>query len=493
MRWPGRFALKLLGLMLLVALLSAVLSTYAFYQVTLRFADFSLAQAERVAVASKHASEVFRTYFENRQEEFGRRARAIAASGVHEAADLAATEGLLRARVLEGDDEADVWEAEPATLARSREAPPIVVALPAEEGDPAPRILELTFGIPLQMYENSLSLRDAIDKEKELGHVYQHVIPRFLRQYVVLVLMLLAAAPLVGWLFARRVTRRVARLHEAARQVGSGDLTVRVAPKGKDELAELGRAFDAMVAELAHARSRLEYLQKVSAWQEVARRLAHEIKNPLTPVQLAVQELSSKYPGGDDAYRRLLDTASEILRDEIGSLRRLVEDFSAFAKLPEVEPAAIDLAALVTEILRLQPEWQPFVTVTPCPQPVPVMCDRTLFRRVIANLVENALQAAQGAGRVPVIRIAVEARLGRAVVAVADNGPGVSPADRQHIFDPYVTHRAGGTGLGLAIVRKIVIDHGGDVSVGTSEAGGALFAVELPLHAEGGPPRPAAP
>jgi nitrogen fixation/metabolism regulation signal transduction histidine kinase len=306
-----------------------------------------------------------------------------------------------------------------------------------------------------------------------------------LRQYVVLVLMMLAAAPLVGWVFARQVTRRVMRLHEAARRVGTGDLSVRVAPQGKDELAELGRAFDGMVAELAQARSRLEYLQKVSAWQEVARRLAHEIKNPLTPIQLAVQELATKYAGGDASYQRLLDTAAEILREEIASLRRLVDDFSAFSKLPEVEPMAIDLNVLLAEILRLQPEWQGFVTVEPSTKPVPAMCDRTLFRRAIANLVENAIQAAQGTGRTPEIHIRIEARGERAAVSVADNGSGVPEANRQHIFDPYVTHREGGTGLGLAIVRKIVIDHGGDVTVGASPAGGALFTIELPIHTAG--------
>jgi two-component system nitrogen regulation sensor histidine kinase NtrY len=480
MRWPGRFALKTLGLMLLVAVLSALLSTYAFYQVTLRFADFSLAQADQVAVASKHATEVFRIYFENRQKEFQRRARALAENGVHDVDALAATEGLLRARLFEGGEEIDTWEAEPEALQRAREAPPIVVAMPADDANAPPRILELTFGIPLEVYENSLALREAIDREEELGHVYEHVVPHFLRQYVVMVLMMLAAAPLVGWVFARKVTRRVARLHAAARQVGAGDLTVRVAPTGQDELAQLGRAFDGMVAELAHARSRLEYLQKVSAWQEVARRLAHEIKNPLTPVQLAVQELASKYAGDDAGYRRLLDTATEILREEIGSLRRLVDDFSAFAKLPEVEPTAIDLNVLVAEILRLQPEWQSFVTVAPAATPVPALCDRTLFRRVLANLVENAVQAAQSLGRSPEVRIGIEARGERAALTVTDNGPGVPEAERQHIFDPYVTHRPGGTGLGLAIVRKIVIDHGGDVSVAAAATGGARFTVELP-------------
>jgi signal transduction histidine kinase len=109
------------------------------------------------------------------------------------------------------------------------------------------------------------------------------------------------------------------------------------------------------------------------------------------------------------------------------------------------------------------------------------MCDRVLFRRVIANLVENATQAAQSVGRAPMVHIRVAARRARAAVTVTDNGPGVPEADRQRIFDPYVTHRPGGTGLGLAIVRKIVIDHGGDVSVAAASAGGAAFTVELPL------------
>jgi nitrogen fixation/metabolism regulation signal transduction histidine kinase len=343
-----------------------------------------------------------------------------------------------------------------------------------------PRVLELTFGIPLQMYEDFLSLREAIDQQQQTGRVYDLILPRFLRQYVVMVLVMLTAAPLLGWFFARQVTRRVGRLHEAARRVGAGDLQVRVSPKGKDELDQLGLAFDGMVAELAQTRSRLEYLQKVSAWQEVARRLAHEIKNPLTPIQLSVQELASKYTGDDASYRRLLDTATEILREEITSLRRLVDDFSAFAKLPKVEPAAVDLHALLTEAVRLQPEWQGLVTVEPSRGPVPAMCDKTLFRRVIANLVENAMQAAQAVGRTADVRIGTELHGDRSVIVVDDNGPGVPEAERQRIFDPYVTHRDGGTGLGLAIVRKIVIDHGGDVSVGQSPAGGARFVVELP-------------
>ena len=183
------------------------------------------------------------------------------------------------------------------------------------------------------------------------------VLPGIVRGLLLLLLGMLGFATVLGLLVARRATGRVAALRDAAHRVGAGDLSVRVAPRGNDELDELARAFDVMVAELGDARSRLGYLQKVSAWQEVARRLAHEIKNPLTPIQLAVQELGSKYRGDDAEYRRLLATAQEILNEEVGAIRRLVDDFSAFAKLPKVEPAPVDLAQVVEDFARAHPEW----------------------------------------------------------------------------------------------------------------------------------------
>jgi nitrogen fixation/metabolism regulation signal transduction histidine kinase len=261
-----------------------------------------------------------------------------------------------------------------------------------------------------------------------------------------------------------------------------------------------------MVAELAEARPRLDYLQKVSAWQEVARRLAHEIKNPLTPIQLSVQELASKYRGGDPAYEKLLATAQEILAEEIGTIRRLVDDFSAFAKLPKVEPQDVDLGQIADDFVRAHAEWQPFLRFAAPAEAVGAQCDRMLIRRVLANLVENAVQAAQGAGREPVVELSIVAdrERGTASVIVDDNGPGVPAGERERIFDPYVTTKEHGTGLGLAIVRKIVLDHGGDVLVSAAPLGGARLTVTLPAagrsegvsaagdagSAGGGPPAP---
>jgi len=482
MRLPGRFEWKVLGAVLLGAVLAVGTAAYALQFMVRNLGALSIEHHRQIGGASERAAEVFRTYFTERKEEFRRRAADIARARPPRMSDLANVEGLMRARLYEAGVKRDEWQAPPEVLARLHEGPPLSSVLTGPPGEPE-RALELTFGIPAEMYSAFQALQRAQNREHELDRAYEAVVPRFLRQYLLLVTCALVGASLVGLILARRITRRVLRLQEAARQVGAGDLAVRVRPTGRDELDELARAFDRMVGELADARSRLEYLQKVSAWQEVARRLAHEIKNPLTPIQLSMQQLHSQYRGDDPAYRKLLDTAREIMHEEITGLRRLVDDFSAFAKLPKVEPAAIDLGNLVTEAVRLQPEWTPHVTAEAGPVPLTASVDKLLFRRVIANLVENAMQAARGAGKQPEVRLSVEPRdRGRAAIIVDDNGPGVPVTDRQRIFDPYVTHREGGTGLGLAIVRKIVIDHGGDVVVRDAPPplGGARFVVEIP-------------
>jgi two-component system, NtrC family, nitrogen regulation sensor histidine kinase NtrY len=390
---------------------------------------------------------------------------------------------LLRARVLAGDAVVDEWSVSESESQRAREAPPNLVELPGSRPD-APRMLELTFGIDRQVYANFLSLRQAIEQERELDRVLPLLLPGLFRGLVLELIVVLLLATAIGLFVARRATRRVAVLRDAASRVADGDLSVQVAPRGRDELDDLGRAFDRMVAELSEARSRLEYLQKVSAWQEVARRLAHEIKNPLTPIQLAVQELRSQYHGGDPDYQRRLDTAGEVLGEEIGAIRRLVDDFSAFAKLPKVEPTPIDLGVLIDDFARAHPEWSGALHADRPVGPVEALCDRMLIRRVLANLVENAVQAATDIGRTPIVRLGISRRADLATVAihVDDNGPGVSAQARAFVFDPYFTTKEHGTGLGLAIVRKIVIDHGGDVTVGQAPPplGGARFTVELP-------------
>jgi two-component system nitrogen regulation sensor histidine kinase NtrY len=496
-RLPGRFEWKILIALLIVASLPLGAAAYLMSVTLGRVTAITDQHQEAVRTSLGGAVEVYRAYFAQMKESFRERAAEIASEPIAHAVELAEVPDLLRARILDGTRVIDEWSAPANLLERAREAPPNLVEMAGSRPD-APRLLELTFGIPREIYANFLALGEAIDREHDLDRALPLVLPMIFRGLGIALVIILAIATGLGMFVARRATGRVAALRAAARRVGEGDLTVRVSPRGKDELDDLGRAFDHMVAELGEARSRLEYLQKVSAWQEVARRLAHEIKNPLTPIQLAVQELGSKYRGDDPAYARLLGTAQEILTEEIGAIRRLVDDFSAFAKLPKVEPAPVDLGQVVDDFVRAHAEWQPHVRFERPPAAVGALCDRMLIRRVLTNLVENAVQAAQTAGRTPEIAISIAADDAnrRACVIVDDNGPGLPPADRERIFDPYVTSKEHGTGLGLAIVRKIMLDHGGDVSAGAAPPplGGARLVVTIPgapAAESGDPPAPA--
>ena len=186
--------------------------------------------------------------------------------------------------------------------------------------------------------------------------------------------------------------------------------------------------------------------------------------------------------GGIPQYSFLLATAQEILNEEVGAIRRLVDDFSAFAKLPKVEPAPVDLAQVIEDFARAHPEWQEFLKVDRNGQ-VGALCDRMLLRNVLANLVENAVQAATAAGRKPEIRIAVSQSAAErdAHLTVDDNGPGVPADARERIFDPYFTTKEHGLGMGLSICRNIVSTHGGRLWADDNGGGGTRFHFTIPV------------
>jgi nitrogen fixation/metabolism regulation signal transduction histidine kinase len=255
------------------------------------------------------------------------------------------------------------------------------------------------------------------------------------------------------------------------------------------------------------SRARIEFLQRIGAWQEMAQRLAHEIKNPLTPIQLAVQECHRKYTGDDPRFRALLDTTLEVVEEEVGTLRRLVGDFSNFARLPQAElrDATLDdfLRECEEKLGHLEAEGPSpdsvdsgeslspanvIVTWSLPKDPIAVAIDAQMLRRVLVNLVRNAVQAIRAQrvstpdGKV-LGHVTVTGRGERdgAAIVVEDDGPGIPAERRARVFDPYYTTKVDGTGLGLAIVKKIVVEHGGTIDVGSSASlGGAMFVIRLP-------------
>ena len=313
--------------------------------------------------------------------------------------------------------------------------------------------------------------------------------------FAALLVITIALAVAVGSSLARGVSRRLGRLASATEQVGAGDLSLRVEVSGNDEISDLARAFNHMLEEVETNRGRIEYLQQLATWQGMARRLAHEIKNPLTPIQLAVQEVHQRYTGSDPAFRQLVNTTLEVVEAEVGTLHRLVTEFSDFARLPKAKLASDDLFVFLRSERsqrELTDQHEPRLELEfeiPKGEAAPIELDRQMFRRVLVNLINNAVQALSGLDGERRVVIRAEHASAKSVrLYVDDNGPGIPEPLRPTIFDPYVTHTAGGTGLGLAIVKKIVVEHGGTIEVAESPLGGARMAIMLPIAARAGEP-----
>jgi two-component system nitrogen regulation sensor histidine kinase NtrY len=313
----------------------------------------------------------------------------------------------------------------------------------------------------------------------------------YLVVYMGFLLSVIVVALAVGIVLSRRVTRRVSLLAAATRRVGAGDLGVQVPTAVDDEIGELTRDFNAMVRDIRESRGRIEYLQRIGAWQEFARRLAHEIKNPLTPIQLAIQELHRSYGGADSRFATRLADARSIIEEEVAALRRLTTEFSAFAKLPEASLTQADLNDFLRDASRTfdavvsEPssgKSPPQVQLELSEQPLPVRIDAMMLKRCLDNLVRNAAQALATHTGPRMILVRAQRQGSRALLQVHDSGPGVPARDRARVFDPYFTTKGDGTGLGLPIVKKVVLEHAGEIQCGKSELGGAEFCIELPLR-----------
>jgi signal transduction histidine kinase len=350
--------------------------------------------------------------------------------------------------------------------------------------------LECTFAVEARLFAELDESRALAEQTRQLDRLRESIQRSYVLSYGTLLAVLSVLAAAGGIWLARRTTRRVDSLVAAVRRLAAGDLSVQVDDRGaRDEIAALSGAFNEMVREVRESRDRIVYLEKISGWQEVARRLAHEIKNPLTPIQLAFQELEARWKRapGDEAFGRLLADSAGIVREEVGTLQRLVADFSAFARLAESAPEPADLGDFVDEFVRTSPQLAEqadieIVRTGPCPTAI----DRALMRRVLANLVTNAVEACRPARAR--VTLGVSRTRTRALLTVGDDGPGIDAELRERIFDPYFTTKQEGTGLGLAIVKKIVLQHGGDIEAGARPGGGASFCISLPLPPEPGDP-----
>jgi two-component system nitrogen regulation sensor histidine kinase NtrY len=225
----------------------------------------------------------------------------------------------------------------------------------------------------------------------------------------------------------------------------------------------------------------LERLQRQAAWREVARRIAHEVKNPLTPIKLAAQRLRRRYLERLEGEGEIFDECSQIIIDQVDGLKNLANEFSRFARLPHLTLAPEDLNTLIQETLLLYLEAQPRVAIEfqPNPEVPPLFLDREQIKRALLNLLDNALASIPDTGTIA-LALRGEAASEWVELEVADTGSGVSDRDKARIFEPYFSTKRGGTGLGLAIVQSIVEEHQGHIRVENNVPQGTRFIIQLP-------------
>ena len=295
----------------------------------------------------------------------------------------------------------------------------------------------------------------------------------------------LAGVVLVGMLVARRTARDLDVLVEGSIAAARGDLDHRVPVRSRDEVGAVASAFNFMMEDLKTSKERLVIAERIAAWQDIARRLAHEIKNPLTPIQMAMDTLRKSYKKQHPEFAEILEESTTTVLEEADRLNRIVAEFSDFARMPKPELGRVDLNEVIGSALALYKGGTPTVEARLADGLPQLDADKGQLNQVLLNLVENARDALgdRDGGQVVVTTKRGEAN-DRILLVVEDNGPGVPPGVKDKVFAPYFTTKQtkGGTGLGLAIVHRIVGDHGGRITISDAPGGGARFTIELPLR-----------
>jgi signal transduction histidine kinase len=291
----------------------------------------------------------------------------------------------------------------------------------------------------------------------------------------------LGIALIFGGYLRRWVQSSVDELTDAATRVGRGDFDTTLRDASRGAFPATATAFNRMTRDLKDAREQLRQTERIAAWQEIAKSLAHELKNPLSPIRLSIETLRKARERSNADFDTLFDESTKTILQEVERLRHIVDEFSRFARLPAPRLDKTDLREVVAQAASLHAEGQAPVTVELPGAPVEALVDADQITQVLHNLLNNARDAAREAhpGGGGSVVLSLETIAGTVYIRVVDNGTGIATDQTQAIFEPYYTQKAGGTGLGLAITQRIVTEHGGRIDV-ESQPGRTVFTVVLP-------------
>lgn len=319
-------------------------------------------------------------------------------------------------------------------------------------------------------------LRD-LHKIEIAGDFYSRDIKRYSIGIVIVMILLTGSIFLLLFMI---ITRPLTRLLSATEQLKGGDFDFQVKESAYSPLNDLIIAFNNMVFELNQSKERLIEAEKQTIWQEMARAMAHEIKNPLTPIRLAAQRLEMKYYEKAENLPEILEKSLKIVNEEVDNLQSLVTAFSGFAKMPEAQFENYNLNKQLQDISD-QYSDDAQIQLTLDENLKEIFADTMQMKQVLVNLIQNAIQACEGE---PHIEVTTSVKNMSCTISIKDHGKGISENDLTKIFEPYFTTKKKGTGLGLAITRRIIRQHGGDIKATSVLGEGSTFIISFPCNRE---------
>lgn len=300
---------------------------------------------------------------------------------------------------------------------------------------------------------------------------------------IALVFLLTIIAVTIAWRLSKSITGPIKDLAFGFRMVGEGDLDISVKTKAKDEIAYLLRSFNAMVSDLKTTQRKLLQSERVAAWKDVARQISHEIKNPLTPIQLSLHRLRKKIDV-PAAHSQAVEESFETIEEEIESLRKIAIEFSEFARMPKPSPVKTSLNGIIVSAASLYENNKNNIRIiVDLSDNVPdTMLDPEQIKRVFINILTNSIDAAGEKGSFVKLTSSFDREKSMIEVIVSDDGEGMDSETLSQIFDPYFTTKSHGTGLGMPVIKQIVEEHGGIILVESQPGEGTSVNLRFPVR-----------
>ncbi|MFC1585447.1 PAS domain-containing sensor histidine kinase, partial [Fibrobacterota bacterium] len=287
----------------------------------------------------------------------------------------------------------------------------------------------------------------------------------------------ISIAMVLALIFSSRITRPLAELTVGTRRIAEGDLDYQVSLRaGGSEITTLLHSFNQMAARLKKTTEELKISESKATWREVARTIAHEIKNPLTPIKLSTQRVERKFKENSEGFDKVLSTATRTILCEIENMERLVEAFHSYAKLPDPVRNRENINSLLEETITLFASAAGGISFSGAEDLPPVLLDKGQFKETITNILKNAIEATEEGKRD--IKVESVYKDEKVCVRISDNGPGIQTENLKKLFVPYFTTKAEGNGIGLALAERIISQNGGKLSYAGREGQGAVFVIE---------------